>query len=73
MKPFVQVEKEATNYKEFKPMKILGVTRELGDLHFYVERPGLEPELVPKREAYKQFPHLCLDYFESKLIWGNTL
>ena len=54
-------------------MRILGVTRELGELYFFVERLGLEPELVPKREAYEQFPHLCLDYFESKLIWRNTL
>ena len=55
-------------------MRILGVTRELGELHFFVERPGLvEPVLVPKREAYKQFPDLCLNYFESKLIWRRTL
>ena len=59
--------------EDLKLIRILGVTRELGELHFFVERLGLEPELVPKREAYKQFPHLCLDYFESKLIWGNTL
>ena len=65
--------KDELKSEDLKLMRILGVTRELGELHFFVERLGLEPALVPKREAYEQFPHLCLDYFESKLIWRNTL
>merc|ERR1719430_283363 len=38
-------------YRDIKPVKILGVTTEPGDLHFYVEwDSGMEPGLVSKKE-----------------------
>ena len=60
-------------YRDVKPIKILGVTTEPGDLHFYVEwDSGMEPGLVSKKEAYKKIPEMCLAYYESKLIWRDT-
>jgi len=60
-------------YRDIKPVKILGVTTEPGDLHFYVEwDSGMEPGLVPKKEAYKKIPDMCLAYYESKLIWRDA-
>jgi len=60
-------------YRDIKPVKILGVTTEPGDLHFYVEwDSGMEPGLVSKKEAYKKIPDMCLAYYESKLIWRDT-
>merc|ERR1711934_335440 len=60
-------------YRDIKPVKILGVTTEPGDLHFYVEwDSGMEPGLVSKKEAYKKIPDMCLAYYESKLIWRDA-
>merc|ERR1711962_921985 len=60
-------------YRDIKPVKILGVTTEPGDLHFYVEwDSGMEPGLVSKKEAYKKIPDMCLAYYESKLIWKDA-
>ena len=65
---------EAGNCQDMKPAKILGVTKEPGDLHFFVDwgKPGMEASLVSKEDAYKKFPQMCLEYFESMLIWRDT-
>ena len=65
---------EAGNRQDMTPVKILGVTTEPGDLHFFVDwgKPGMEASLVSKEDAYKKFPQMCLEYFESMLIWRDT-
>merc|ERR1712181_51238 len=66
-------DKKPKYYRDIKPVKILGVTTEPGDLHFYVEwDSGMEPGLVSKKEAYKKIPDMCLAYYESKLIWRDA-
>jgi len=64
--------KKPRYFRDIRPVKILGVTTEPGELHFYVEwDSGMEPGLVSKKEAYKKIPDMCLAYYESKLIWRD--
>jgi hypothetical protein len=60
-------------FRDIKPEKILGVTSDLGEVHFYIKWEGgkSEPGLVTAKEAYQKIPQMCLKFYESHLVWDK--
>jgi len=60
-------------FRDIKPEKILGVTSDLGEVHFYIKWEGnkAEPGLVTAKEAYQKIPQMCLKFYESHLVWDK--
>eukprot|EP00090_Calanus_glacialis_P041849 TRINITY_DN74406_c0_g1_i1.p1 TRINITY_DN74406_c0_g1~~TRINITY_DN74406_c0_g1_i1.p1 ORF type:complete len:326 (-),score=158.52 TRINITY_DN74406_c0_g1_i1:108-1085(-) len=60
-------------FRDVKPEKILGVTSDLGEVHFYIKWEGgkAEPGLVTAKEAYQKIPQMCLKFYESHLVWDK--
>jgi len=60
-------------FRDIKPEKILGVTSDLGEVHFYIKWEGnkIEPGLVTAKEAYQKIPQMCLKFYESHLVWDK--
>merc|ERR1712083_849720 len=65
--------KEKKYFRDIKPEKILGVTNDLGELHFYIRWEGNKPEpgLVTAKEAYQKIPQMCLKFYEDLLVWDK--
>jgi len=68
-------ERKPKYFKDVKPEKILGVTTEPGELYFYIQWEGdtVEPGLVTAKEAYRKIPWMCLEFYESHLVWKKKI
>jgi len=57
--------------------RIVGVTKELDELYFYVEYKAKDGEkvrsneLISAAEAYEKMPQMCMQFYEEHLLWSK--